>query len=73
MTELFKIKAKACAVLSVISGASLIAMMWLLLFSAWPMTIGVVILAIFQAILTLFFIGSTTNARVYADIKTLEK
>jgi len=73
MAKLFEIRAIACSILSVISGSSLIAMMWLLLYSAWPMTIGLVILSILLAVLTLFFIGSTTNARVYADIESLAK
>ncbi len=73
MIELYKIKSIACAILAVATGLSALGLMWLIVFTPWPSVIGLVIMLVFQLILVIYFIGSITYARVYADIKSVEK
>ena len=71
MTKLYETKAVACAILAVITGISVIGLMWYSLFSVWPTVIGLVIMIIFQLVLMVFFLGNIVTARTHVDIATV--
>jgi len=73
MTRLYEIKARACGILAVVTGLSVIGLMWYSLFVVWPAIIGLVIMIILQLVLLMFFLGNMVMTRVYANIDTLEK
>ena len=73
MTQIYKIKAIACAMLTVATGLSALTLTWFIIFSTWPAVIGFVIMLVFQLVLMLFFLGNMTIARVHADIKAVGK
>ena len=71
MTKLYETKAVACAILAVITGISVIGLMWYSLFAVWPTVIGLVIMIIFQLVLVMFFLGNIVMARTHVDIATV--
>ena len=73
MTRLYEIKARAYGILAVVTGLSVIGLMWYSLFVVWPAIIGLVIMIILQLVLLMFFLGNMVMTRVYANIDTLEK
>ena len=61
MTEFQGIRARACAILTVLFGVSSIVAIWLAMFTEWPTVIRWIILSIFHLFLCVRFVVFTST------------
>ena len=74
MIEFQRIKAVASAMLSVLFGAGAFASLWLAMYSAWPVVIGLVVITLIQLFISSWYLSiASQSGRAYVSIDAVEK